>query len=438
MYSACIVDLSLGRVHLLKARTMSSQIEQAIRQICEEKGLSYEAVLETVDSALAAAYRKDFGDKNQNIEVEFDVETSKLRAFDIKTVVPDVDLEEVAKTEEARRARMEERGEEIKRLAADRQPIPPDLLEPLVMEGPTFNPKTEIMFKDARLIESDAEVGEVLRMELPVPGEFGRMAAMTAKQVVMQKLREAEREVVYGEFKEYEHTCLVGTIQRREGKNVLVDLGRTTGLLRPEDQIPTEHYRPGERLKMYVRSVALTTRGPEILLSRTDVGLVKCLFTTEIPEIGEGAVEVKGMAREPGSRTKVAVSSPDNSIDPIGACIGQRGTRIQTIISELGGEKIDIIEWSANLEEFISHALSPAKVTRVEITEAKEGAEATADVYVPEDQLSLAVGRGGQNVRLACRLAGVHINIKGAEIPEQSEEATELATEKTPAESSVE
>ncbi|KKW36929.1 MAG: NusA antitermination factor [Candidatus Giovannonibacteria bacterium GW2011_GWA2_53_7] len=407
---------------------MTSQVEQAMRQICEEKGLSFEAVLETIESALAAAYRKDFGNKMQNIEVTYDVESGRIKAFDVKTVVKDVDLEEVERVEEARRAKQEERNQQVKAFIDRGEVVPEELMLPVEPEGPTFNEKTEIMFSNAKNVQDDAKMDEVLRMELLVPGEFGRMAAMTAKQVVMQKLREAEREVIFNDFKENEHTVVMGTIQRREGRAVLVDIGRATGVLRSEDQVPGERYNQGSRLKAYVRSVTLTARGPEILLSRTDNELVRELFATEIPEIAEGTVEIKGIAREPGNRTKIAVYTEDHSIDPIGACIGQRGTRIQTIIAELGGEKIDIVHWSEDPQEYIASALSPAKVDGVTILE--EGTEREANVQVPEDQLSLAVGRGGQNVRLASRLVGMRINVLGAgkgekpETPEANQEET--------------
>ena len=399
-----------------------------MRQICEEKGLSFEAVLETIESALAAAYRKDFGNKMQNIEVTYDVESGRIKAFDVKTVVKDVDLEEVERVEEARRAKQEERNQQVKAFIDRGEVVPEELMLPVEPEGPTFNEKTEIMFSNAKNVQDDAKMDEVLRMELLVPGEFGRMAAMTAKQVVMQKLREAEREVIFNDFKENEHTVVMGTIQRREGRAVLVDIGRATGVLRSEDQVPGERYNQGSRLKAYVRSVTLTARGPEILLSRTDNELVRELFATEIPEIAEGTVEIKGIAREPGNRTKIAVYTEDHSIDPIGACIGQRGTRIQTIIAELGGEKIDIVHWSEDPQEYIASALSPAKVDGVTILE--EGTEREANVQVPEDQLSLAVGRGGQNVRLASRLVGMRINVLGAgkgekpETPEANQEET--------------
>ncbi len=384
---------------------MSSPIEQAIRQICDEKGLAYESVLSAIQSALAAAYRKDFGNKNQNIEAEFNPASGLTRVFDVKTVVEDIDPAVLEQAEAERKARAEELAKRFIEARARREAIP--LVSTEEDLGPRFNSKTEMMLAEAKTLKEDAKIGEVLRTELPQPGAFGRMAAMTAKQVIMQKLREAEREIVFNEFKQYEGQVLNAIVQRREGRLVLIDLGRTTGVLRPEDQIPSERYNQGSHIKVFVRQVTLTTRGPEILLSRTADELVGKLFEVEIPEIGEKNVEIKAIAREAGSRSKVAVWTTDAQIDPIGACIGQRGSRIQTIISELGGEKVDIIEWSEDQASFITHALSPAKVTRVELNEA----EKSAVVLVVEDQLSLAIGKGGQNVRLAAKLTGWKLNI---------------------------
>ncbi len=395
---------------------MASPIEQAIRQICEEKGLAFESVIDAIQSALAAAYRKDFGDKNQNIEVEFDPATAESKVFDVKTVVEDVDLEELEKLEEERKERAEALAEQIKEARAKGEQIPAITIEDDM--GPRFNPKTDIMISQAQVLKMGSKIDDIIRTELPEPDEFGRMAAMTAKQVITQKLREAEREVVFSEFKEHEGQILTGTVQRREGRIVLVDMGRTTGVMRPEDQNPNERYNPGDRIKVFVREVGLTTKGPEILLSRTSEEMVRKLFEFEIPEIQEGLVELKEIAREAGSRSKVAVSTSDDHIDPIGACIGQRGSRIQTIIGELGGEKVDIVEWSDDAETFIINALSPAKITSVELKEE----ERAAFVKVEEDQLSLAIGKGGQNVRLAARLTGWKINI--------SEEGKEEGEEK--------
>lgn len=401
---------------------MSSPIEQAIRQICEEKGLEYSSVLGTIETALAAAYRKDFGDKFHNLEAQFDPETGGVRMFDVKNVVEDIPLEELeaiklreaeaAAAREARRAAGEYVAEEI----AD-----PEL------EAPAFNPKTDIMVSEARILKFGTKVGDILRTELPIPGEFGRMAAMTAKQVIMQKLREAEREIIFNEYKGVEGTIITGTVQRREGRVVLVDIGRTTGVVKPEDQSPLDRYRSGDRLKFHVREVGLGPRGPQILLSRTSEFLLRSLFEAEIPEIAEGSVVVKSVAREAGGRSKVAVAAMEANTDPVGACIGQRGTRIQTIIAELSGEKIDIIEWSEDIATFVANALAPAKIGQVTIHEEEHG----ASVVVPADQLSLAIGRGGQNVRLAAKLTNWRVNIAedGAVKAEASEAETSEAAE---------
>lgn len=373
---------------------MASQIVQAIQQICEEKNIPYEVVLETVESALAAAYRKDFGNKNQNLKVEFDPETAKARVFDEKVVVEDQELpteEELAELEAASAAGAVEELE----LDEDGNPVK------------RFNSKLEIMLTEAKAIKPDAELGETLRMEQEVPGEFGRMAAQTAKQVIIQKLREAERENVFGEFKGREGEIVGGTVSRKEGRLVLVDLGRVMATLAPEEQILTENYAPGQRLKVYVSSVTMTTRGPMVIVSRAHPDIVRKLFSTEIPEVASGSVKIHAVAREAGSRSKVAVSSDDSNIDPIGSCIGQRGTRIQTIISELGGEKVDVILHDEDPSVFIGKALAPAKVKSVILDEEARVATVRAD----SDQLSLAIGKGGQNVRLASRLTGWKINV---------------------------
>ena len=382
---------------------MASTIELAIRQICDEKGLSYESVMATIESALAAAYRKDFGDKYHNLEAKFDTETGLARVFDVKTVVADItqeEMEEVKKREAEESARRE-----AARVLGDFLPPTDDVVSEV---GPKFNPKTDIMASDAQLMKMGAKIGDVLRTELPQAVEFGRMAAMTAKQVITQKLREAERDIIFNEFKGVEGDVIVGTVQRREGRIILVDIGRTAGIIKPEDAMPTERYRSGDRLKFYVQEVSLGTRGAQILLSRTSEELVKKLFETEIPEVGEGTVVIKAIAREAGARSKVAVISTDAGLDPIGACIGQRGSRIQTITGELSGEKIDIVQWSENPRELITNSLSPAKVLEVNLNEE----EHAAIVVVPSDQLSLAIGRGGQNVRLAAKLTGWKVNIQ--------------------------
>ncbi len=284
---------------------------------------------------------------------------------------------------------------------------------------PRFNPKLNLTPAEAQQYKKGAEVGDEIIIELPLPGDFGRMAAQTAKQVIIQKIREAERETIYQEFKGKEGEVIVGTIQRQEGYLVLVDFGRVTAILPPEEQIERDKYRPGSRLKFYVVSVATTAKGPEIVVSRSHPEIVRKLFATEVPEVGSGAIEIRAIAREAGYRSKIAVESKDDNIDPIGSCVGQRGIRAQTIISELGGEKIDIIEYNEDPARFIANALSPAKILNVEISEAGR----LARVKVKEDQLSLAIGKNGQNVRLASKLTGWKIDIikEGGAVAEKEE-----------------
>ena len=268
------------------------------------------------------------------------------------------------------------------------------------------------------MIKPDAKVGDVIRTDLPVPAEYGRMAAQTAKQVIIQRLREVERNNLLEEFKGKEHEVVTGVVQRREGRVVLVDLGRTAGILTAEGQVPGERYESGQRLKVYVEEVRSGAKGPEIMLSRTSDEIVRKIFMLEIPEISNSLVEIKSIAREAGSRTKIAVSAAEENVDPIGSCVGQRGARIQTIIQELGGEKVDIIEYNEDQAQFVIAALAPAKVVKVDINES----ERMATAAVAADQLSLAIGRGGQNVRLAAKLTGWRIDIKEAK-PQESKKA---------------
>jgi len=375
-----------------------SEVAKAMKQICEEKGISYESVLETVEMALAAAYRKDYGDKTQNIRVHFNPDTGGIEAFDVKEVVEDLPegyWDELKELEEKRRA-----GE---------FPLP---VEASSEEGEEeirkFNPRTQIEFKDAVVENVDIQIGEELRRELPVQTDFGRMAAQTAKQVIIQRIREAERATILDEFFDKKGELVSGFVQRVEGKWVFVDLGRAVASLPPHEQVRGEQYRVGQRVKVVIIEVNQTSKGPEIIVSRTTQELVGALFSLEVPEIAAGSVEIRAVAREAGSRSKIAVISNEENIDPVGSCVGQRGARVQTVIQELGGEKIDIIEWDEIIEQFIAHALSPAKVDRVERV---EGDEKIARVYVKSDQLSLAIGRGGQNVRLAAKLTDYKIDI---------------------------
>ncbi|OGH87570.1 MAG: transcription termination factor NusA [Candidatus Magasanikbacteria bacterium RIFOXYC2_FULL_42_28] len=389
---------------------MSSEITKAIQALCDEKNLSYEAVLETVETALAAAYRKDFGNKQQNIKVKFDPETGAIKAWDVKSVVADVAEDVLEKAQEEAAARREKAREE------DRE-ITPEELEDL----PRFNPKLELMLTAAKEVDKKAKVGDILEIKLEVGGEFGRMAAQTAKQVIIQKIREAERGLVFEDFKKQENTIISGTVQRVEARKILIDLGKITGILPNEEQIRREHYRPGVRMKFFVLKVEMSVRGPEIILSRASSKMVEEIFRQEIPEIESGSVEIKGVARDAGWRSKVAVATSDQTIDPIGSCIGQRGSRINTIIEELGGEKIDIIAWSENPAEYIVKALAPAKTAEVELDEASKVAKA----HVPTEQFSMAIGKSGQNVRLASQLTGWRIDVmeKGGEQVVSSEDA---------------
>lgn len=383
-----------------------NEINQAIKQICEEKNISFESVVETIAAALAVAYRKDFGEKNQNIKVEFNPQDSASRVFDVKTVVDDEIYDKTMKLKERK-----EKGEEIK---------------PEEEDFEKFDPKKNLTLTEGKKIKKDIKLGEEIKTELFPPAAYGRMAAQTAKQVIIQRLREAERDNLFKDFKGKEGEIITGIVQRQERRFYLVDLGQTTGIMPPAEQIMNERYHPGARLKVYVVSVNQTTKGPEIIVSRSHPDMVKRLFTLEVPEISAGTVEIKAVAREAGSRTKIAVKSNQKNIDPVGSCVGQRGSRVQTVISELGGEKIDIIQYSEDPVEFITNALSPAKIISIKLNE--EGRTATAEVK--EDQLSLAIGKAGQNVRLAAKLTGWRIDIvSGEKKPEKTDEKKEKMKE---------
>lgn len=383
------------------------QLTATIKQICDEKNISLESVIETIEAALAAAYRKDFGSKLQNIKVEFNLETGDSRVFDVKTVVEDVPEDQ-----------LDEDGNPIIADEVDTSDEDDD------EDGKQrYNPKTDIQISEAQKLDGNYELGDVIKTELEIPADYGRMAAQTAKQVIIQKLREAERQVQFEDFKDREGEMIAGVVQRKEGNRVLVDLGNVTGLLPIEEQVRGERYYIGDRIRVLVLAVEQTTKGPSIIVSRAHPDVLRNLFEMEIPEIASGVVEIKAIAREPGSRSKVAVYTEDESIDPIGSCVGQRGSRIQTIISELGGEKVDIIEWDADSSRFLSQAISPAKADHIEINEEKK----SAIIHVSPDQLSLAIGKAGQNVRLAVKLTGWDINIQevGGNVVEVADEKSE-------------
>jgi len=392
-----------------------SEITNAIKQICEEKKLDFEAVVSTIELALAAAYRKDFGQKNQNIKVKFNPETAHSKVFDVKTVVADLPEEELAAMEAEMENRLLPKGEG-RESYYDRAEGEE--------EKKRFNPKTEIQLKDALLIRADAQIGEEIIMELPEPEDYGRMAAQTAKQVIIQKLREVERDMIFNEFKDKEHEVITGIVQRQEGRLVFVDLGKAIGILPTEEQIPGESYPINGRVKVYVKEVRAGQKGAEVVLSRRSEEILKKVFYLEIPEISNGLIKIESVAREAGSRSKVAISTDSDNIDPVGSCVGQRGSRIQTIISELGGEKVDIIEYDEDPTKYISNALSPAKVMGINLDPNNR----RAVVKVAPDKLSLAIGKSGQNVRLAAKLTNWKIDIVpyDAEAEARAEEAKKV------------
>lgn len=387
----------------------------AVMQIADEKGISKERVLEVVEAALAAAYKKDYGKKGQVIHAKFDEVQKSASFFLVKEVVDESVREFVEETEEGETPEVSETEAPE---ATDEERLP------------RFNSERDMLLEEAKKLKKDAKVGDLLELPLPPYDEFGRVAAQTAKQVIIQRIREAERQSMFDEYKEKEGQVVNGTVQRIEGRNVFVDLGKSVGVLFPSEQIEGENYRMGQHVKVYLVRVESDTKGPGLLLSRTHPEMVRHLFSLEVPEIFTGTVEIKAVAREAGSRTKIAVFSAEEGVDPIGSCVGQKGTRVQTIIDALGGEKIDIIEWNENVEKFISAALSPAKVLSVELFEE----EKRAVVTVPDDQLSLAIGKRGQNVRLAAKLTGWKIDVTGAEKPVAEAETEEAVAEETPAE----
>lgn len=404
------------------------EVGAAIKQICEEKGIPFESVIESIEAALAVAYRKEVGKKGKDIRVEFNPNEGSMRIYEVYTVVEDELYGEYLKEKEAREAAGEdveaaESAAESKRETAEARGMTLNEED----AKPRFNPKTDIALAEAVQEDDDIEIGDEIRDELEVPEEFGRMAAQTAKQVIIQKLREAERETLYNLYKDRAGEVINASIQRVEGRMVFVDLGQAIAIMPPSEQVSSEVYKAAQRIKVLLLSIEKTNKGPEIMASRSHPQLVSALFASEVPEIATGSVEIKGVAREAGSRTKIAVAATDPSIDPIGSCVGQRGTRVQTVINELGGEKIDIIQYDEDPVKFIVNSLSPAKINSVQLKEDSDMKVAVAEVK--EDQFSLAIGRSGQNVRLASRLTGWSIDIvkmEGEEVVE-TEEATPAA-----------
>jgi N utilization substance protein A len=402
----------------------------AISQICEEKGISKEKVIETIEAALAAAYKKDYGKKGQNIRAEFNEVSGDTKFFKVLEVVDDT-MREFVEEEPADVETVAGKGKE-KMESQQEGEMDEDRL-------PRFNPERDLTVPEAKKLKKGAAVGDVIEIELEQQKDYGRVAAQTAKQVIIQRIREAERDAMYDEYKSREGEVISGVVQRVEGRNVFIDLGKSVGVLFPAEQMERENYRIGQRVKVYLSKVDAGAKGPGITLSRIHPDMIRRMFELEVPEIFAGTVEIKSIAREAGERTKIAVASTEEGIDPIGSCVGQKGTRVQAIIDELGGEKIDIIAWNDDIAKFISASLSPAKVLKVDIKEASKEAVVT----VPEDQLSLAIGKRGQNVRLAAKLTGWKIDILGIGAEKKEEEEPEkeedkpVETESEPAEKKV-
>jgi N utilization substance protein A len=346
------------------------EIKKIITQISKKKNLPEEKIKEAFEQALSYAWKKEMKMKKEKIEAKIDWEKEKIRFFKKLQIVEKIE-----------------------------------------------NPEKEIDLEEAKKIKKDSKVGDEILIEVEPPESFGRISAQTAKQVFLQKLREIEKEVVFQEFKEKEGKVVSGIVQKVEEKAVYFDLGQASGILPRSEQIPNEFYPLGQRMRLYVLEVKQTSSGPEILLSRKHPKLLSRLLELEVPEIAQGQVEIKSCVREPGSRSKVAVQSKVEGLDPVGACVGQRGTRIQAVMQELGGEKIDIIAYSDDPKEYIVNSLSPAKVLRVEILPKN-----VALALVSKDQLSLAIGRDGQNVRLAAKLTNWKIEVKALEELEKEKE----------------
>jgi len=374
---------------MLDLKTMKSALEQ----LEQERKIPREKIIDAIEQALAAAYKKDYGKKGQIIRAKIDIDSGVMEFYQVKIVVDDSLVRMIAE------------GEEIEEEIADDD------------ERVRFNEEHHILIEDAKKIKSDVKPGDELIFPLEDKGDYGRIAAQTAKQVIIQKIREAERGVIVEEYGAREGEIINGFVSKIERGIVYIDFNRASGIILPEEQIPGEFYSRGDRIKAYLYQVEETPRGVNLKLSRTHPGFIEGLFAMEAPEIASGIVEIKSIAREAGSRSKIAVFSNDEHIDPVGSCVGQKGVRVTTVMGELNGEKIDIIPWSPDPATYIASAISPATVNDIEVNED----EHKAILEVSPDQLSLAIGKGGQNVRLAAKLTGWRIDIKGAEFSETAE-----------------
>ena len=377
--------MSTGKTHPTKQYMLDLKaLKIALDQLETERHIPREKIIDAIEQALAAAYKKDYGKRGQIVRAHFNMETGETEFSQIKIVVDDSTVYFINEDED--NPELEEGDERVR-----------------------YNSEHHILLEDAQKMKGNAVVGEEISFPLEAKEDYGRIAAQTAKQVIIQRIREAEHGAIMSEFGGHEGDIISGIVQKLERGNVFLDIGRITAILPREEQIPNEFYRRGERIRAYLYAVEETPRGVSLKVSRTHPKLVQSLFAQEAPEIASGTVEIKSIAREAGSRTKIAVFSSDEHVDPVGSCVGQRGIRVTTVMSELGNEKIDIIEWSADPAKFIGAALSPAKALSVNVNET----EHTATIEVADDQLSLAIGKGGQNVRLAAKLTGWRIDIKG-------------------------
>ena len=369
----------------------------AISQISEEKGIPKESVIESIETAIAAAYKKEYAGKSYIIKAKLNELTGEVSFWQIKTVVSKDMIYSEEELEEMKESFFSEGQRKNGDIPEEEKKI-------------RFNLDRHIMDEEAKKIDNSLNPGDELKIALETKKDFGRIAAQTAKQVILQKIREAERNTILSEYKDKEGEVVSGIIQRIEGKSIYVDIGKALGILPKEEQVYGEFYKQNQRLKVYILKTEESPKGPVIILSRAHPKMVSKLFEIEVPEISQGTVAIKSIAREPGSRSKIAVESKLEGVDSIGSTVGQRGTRVMSVISELGGEKIDVIEYSEKPEKFIENALSPAKVSEIKIMPKNK-----ALCVVPENPLSLAIGKDGQNVRLAAKLTGWKIDIKSEE-----------------------
>ena len=360
-------------------------MKAALEQLEQERKIPRQKIVEAIEQAIAAAYKKDYGKKGQIIRAKIDLETGVMEFHQVKIVVD----------ESLVRMTTEDDEEEI---AEDDERV-------------RYNEEHHILLADAKKIKSDVGLKEEIVFPLENQSDYGRIAAQTAKQVIIQKIREAERSVIVDEYGSKEGEIINGIVQKVDRGVVYIEFNRATGIILPDEQIPGEFYKHGDRIKAYLYSIEETPRGVNLKLSRTHPQLVEGLFKLEAPEIASGVVEIKAIAREAGARSKIAVYSNDEHVDPVGSCVGQKGSRVTAVMSELGGEKIDIIPWSANSATYIASAISPATVLKLTLSEE----EHKASIEVATEQLSLAIGKGGQNVRLASKLTGWRMDIKGIE-----------------------